>query len=61
MKKLIIDFTVLSDEERQLLTVCLPILIELELKGILNHNTSNLIINDIAEYAYLKTINRKDD
>lgn len=61
MKKLIIDITVLSDDERQLLIGCLPILSVLEKKGILTHTTSNHIINDIAEYAYLKTINRKDD
>lgn len=61
MNKMIIDITVLSDEERQLLIGCLPTLILLEQKGMIKHSTSNLILQDISDYVYLKTINRKDD
>lgn len=61
MKKLIIDVTVLSDDEKQTLINCIPYLIYLKSIGMLKISTADMIIKDINEFVYLKTINRKDD
>lgn len=61
MNKLILDFSVLSDVDKQLLNHFLDELNYFKSVGIINQSTINLIIKDITEYIYLKSINRKDD
>lgn len=61
MKKLILDFSVLSDVDKQLLNHFLDELNYFKSVGIINQSTTNVIIKDITEYIYLKSINRKDD
>lgn len=61
MKKVIIDITVLPDVDKQLLNHFLDELNYFKSVGIINQSTINVIINDITEYIYLKSINRKDD
>lgn len=59
MPKLIVDMTVLSDDERQIIKSALPEVIKLYLAGMLRHSTCDLIAKDISDFTYLKEINER--
>lgn len=60
MNKMIIDISALSDDDKQILICCIPYLIYLKSIGMLKNSTTDMILKDINEFVYLKTINRKD-